>query len=208
MLKPSKAELESWSKLPFDETEFRNKLGAKKLIGDRRYSVMHRLWAHPTLDVNGMIGGFTGDGFKTVIPAEASAKVSMRLVPGMDPEATAELFKRYVQSITPDYATCDVQILDTAPAMLVDTSDKSCDAAAKAFKETFKADVAYIRIGGSIPIAASFQSVLSKPVLVTGFVLPDCQGACAERELVDREHVRRHRCNDALFRQLKQVIIR
>ncbi len=173
--KPSKAECNSWSKLPFDETAFRDELGAKKLIGDSRYSVLHRTWALPTLDVNGMVGGFTGEGFKTVIPAEASAKVSMRLVPGMDPEATAESFKRYVQSVTPAYATCEVQILATAPAMLVDTSDKSCDAAAKALKETFKADVAYIRIGGSIPIAASFQSVLSKPVLVTGFVLPDCQ---------------------------------
>jgi acetylornithine deacetylase/succinyl-diaminopimelate desuccinylase-like protein len=172
--KPSRLEKRSWDSLPFDEEAYRRELGATGLIGDRRYSVLHRLWALPTLEINGITGGFQGEGFKTVIPSSASAKVSMRLVPDMDAQKTAQLFVNYVQAVTPAHVSSRVRILAASPAMLVDTSDKAIQAAAAAFKEQFGKDTAYVRCGGSIPVAGAFKAELGVPVLITGFTLPDC----------------------------------
>lgn len=172
--KPSPVELASWAKLPFNEAQFRADLGVSGLIGDRRYSVLHRQWALPTLEINGIAGGFAGEGFKTVIPSTATAKISMRLVPDMDPVKTAELFKAHVMRLSPSHVVTDVRIIAASPAMLVNTEDKAISSAAAAFKQVFGAETAYTRAGGSIPIAGSFQSVLGVPVLITGFSLPDC----------------------------------
>lgn len=173
--RPTKLEMETWKKLPFDEKHFLNhEIGSPALTGDSRYSVLHRLFARPTLEINGMSGGFTGEGFKTVIPARATAKISMRIVPGMDPEEVGESFKRFVKSITPRCVTTEVKILSGSPAMVVDTGNTFISAAAEAFEQTFGVKTAYVREGASIPIASSFQSTLGLPVLITGFTLPDC----------------------------------
>jgi acetylornithine deacetylase/succinyl-diaminopimelate desuccinylase-like protein len=172
--KPSATELASWAKLPFSEADFRAHLGVTGLIGDKRYSVLHRHWALPTLEINGIGGGFAGEGFKTVIPSVANAKISMRLVPDMDPTITAELFKAYVAKLSPSHVTTEVRVISASRAMLVNTQDKAISNAAAAFKQVFGADTAYTREGGSIPIAGAFQSVLGVPVLITGFSLPDC----------------------------------
>jgi acetylornithine deacetylase/succinyl-diaminopimelate desuccinylase-like protein len=172
--KPSKVEAASWAGLPFNEEHYRAHLGAAGLIGDKRYSVLHRHWALPTLEINGIAGGFAGEGFKTVIPSVAVAKVSMRLVPDMDPHKTAEAFRAHVLKLSPKHVETDVRIIAASPAMLVNTGDKAISNAAAAFKQVFGAETAYVREGGSIPIAGSFQSVLGVPVLITGFSLPDC----------------------------------
>ncbi len=104
---PSKEELAAWKSLPFDEEEYRkSEVGSKELVGEAGYSVLERTWARPTLDVHGMPGGFTGAGAKTVIPAKALAKVSMRLVPGMTPANTFALYKSYVEKIAPRGRGC------------------------------------------------------------------------------------------------------
>ncbi len=174
VLKPSKLEKESWSKLFFDENTYRQELGASGLIGDSRYSVLHRLWALPTLEINGIAGGFAGEGFKTVIPSTAVAKISLRLVPDMDPDEIAQAFKKRVLSVSPPHVQTEVKILAASPAMVIDTADPTIKAAADAYKDTFGVQTAYVREGGSIPIAGSFKSVQGVPVLITGFTLPDC----------------------------------
>jgi acetylornithine deacetylase/succinyl-diaminopimelate desuccinylase-like protein len=175
VIAPTKLELASWAKLPFDEEQYcRQELGAPALIGDKRYSVARRRWALPTLEVNGIAGGYAGEGFKTVIPASASANVSMRLVPGMDPEKVAADFVAFVKRVTPPHVRSEVEIISQAPAMVVDTANPYIQAAADAFKQIFNAETVYVRVGGSIPIAADFQAVLGAPVLITGFTLPDC----------------------------------
>ncbi len=173
--RPDQLEKESWDKLPFDEHHYCHEhVGAPGLIGDSRYSVLHRLWALPTLEVNGITGGFSGDGFKTVIPAIASAKISMRLVPDMDPDLAAKLFQDYVARVTPAHVRSEVKILSASPAMRVQTDNPFIKAAAQSYKLTFGKDPAYVREGGSIPVAGTFKSVLNCPVLLTGFTLPDC----------------------------------
>lgn len=171
---PCLEEKHSWQNLPFSEEEYRHSLGAKSLVGDRRYSVLHRRWALPTLEINGIAGGYTGEGFKTVIPAQASAHISMRLAPGMDPDYTARLFSDYVAKQSPAHLRSQVEILSCSPAMLVDTSNLFIAKAAQAFKQVFGKETAFVREGGSIPVAADLQSVLNLPVLITGFTLPDC----------------------------------
>lgn len=173
--RPDKLELESWARLPFDEHQYcKEHVGAPGLIGDNRYSVLHRLWALPTLEVNGITGGFSGDGFKTVIPAFASAKISMRLVPDMDPNHAAKLFADYVAKVTPAHVSTEVKILSASPAMRVETDNPFIKAAAQAYQLTFGKLPAYVREGGSIPVAGTFKHVLGAPVLLTGFTLPDC----------------------------------
>lgn len=173
--KPTRAELKAWAKLPFDEERFRrDTVGAPALIGDKRYSVLHRIYARPTLESNGITSGFTDEGFKTVIPATAIAKMSMRLVPDMDPDRTAQAFQSFVAKLTPRCVTTEVKIISKSPAIVADTSNPFVKTMAEALTATFKADTVYVRRGGSIPIAGTIQSVLSVPVILTGFTLPDC----------------------------------
>src|SRR4029079_8777790 len=97
----SDEEREAWKKLPFNEKKYRKELGAPKLFRESGYSTLERVWARPTLEVNGLLGGFTGEGAKTVIPAVSMAKVSMRLVPDQDPVKIGKLFEDYVRKVAP-----------------------------------------------------------------------------------------------------------
>src|ERR671936_414370 len=97
----SEGERAEWKKLPFNETRYRKELGAPKLFGETGFSTLERVWARPTFEVNGLLSGFTGEGAKTVLPATAMAKVSMRLVPNQDPKKIGELFEAYIRKITP-----------------------------------------------------------------------------------------------------------
>jgi acetylornithine deacetylase/succinyl-diaminopimelate desuccinylase-like protein len=170
--KPSKQESDRWKKLPFDEEDFRKTIGAKCLIGDKRYPVLNRLWALPTFDICGMTSGFTGEGFKTIIPATARAKVSMRLAPGMDAHLTAELFARAVRNATPHCVTSEVHILLESPAVLVDISSQPVQMAVESYKQTIGGDVTYTRMGGSVPVCDAF-STMGIPLVITGFGMPD-----------------------------------
>jgi acetylornithine deacetylase/succinyl-diaminopimelate desuccinylase-like protein len=171
---PTKDELKAWEALPFDEEEYRKKeVGSNVLTGEPGYSVLYRTWARPTLEVHGMPGGFTAQGAKTVIPARASAKVSMRLVPDMDPDEILKKFTDYVTSLCPKGIQLKIKVHSKGPASVVDTDNNYIRAANKALHEVFNKDTVYIRSGGSIPIVSDFQNELKIPTVMMGMGLPD-----------------------------------
>ena len=172
--KPSHKELDAWKRLPFKENEFLKKeVGSTVLVGEKGIPVLERLWARPTLEVHGIRGGFTGEGAKTVIPAVATAKVSMRLVPDMDPREVIRQFTSYVKNLTPNGVRTTVRLLSSAPASVVSTESPYIAAAAEAMEQVFKKKTVYMRSGGSIPIVGLFSKHLGIPSVMMGFGLPD-----------------------------------
>ncbi len=172
--RPSPAELEAWNRLPFDEAAYRTKeVGVAELTGEPGYSVFERTWARPTLEVHGIRGGFTGEGAKTVIPARAVVKVSMRLVPDMDPAETFRLFAEHVARLTPRGVRTQVKSVHGAPAALVDPDNRYVRLAARALEDVFGTPAVYIRSGGSIPIVGVFAEHAGIPSVLMGFGLPD-----------------------------------
>ena len=171
---PSVEELKSWKSLPFDEEEYlRNEVGSSELTGEPGYSVAERTWSRPTLDVHGMPGGFTGAGAKTVIPAKAAAKISVRLVPDQKPDEIFKLFSEYVRSLTPRGIQISIRQLSGADPMLIRTDNRYVQASKAAMKEVFGRDTVFIRSGGSIPVVADFEKHLKIPSVMMGFGLPD-----------------------------------
>lgn len=171
---PSPAEKQSWESLPFDEKEFLKKeVGAKSLTGEPGFSVLERIWARPTLEVHGIAGGFTGAGAKTVIPAKATAKVSIRLVPKQDPDKVVAAFREFIRKKTPKGIRTEVRVLSASPAVMVDPSHVAIQTAAQAFSDVFGGETVYIRDGGSIPIVGDFARHLGIPTVLMGFGLPD-----------------------------------
>lgn len=142
-----------------------------ELFGEAGYSSIERLGARPTLDVNGILGGFTGEGAKTVLPARAMAKISMRLVPHQRHEEIAEKFTAYVRSIAPAGVTVQVQDLHGADPVLVERDSSVMHAATQALEETFSATCRFTREGGSIPVVLLFDQVLNVPTVLMGFGL-------------------------------------
>ncbi len=171
---PSKDELKAWKRLPFNEEHYRKtEVGSTVLTGEPGYSVLYRTWARPTLEVHGMPGGFTAVGAKTVIPARASAKVSMRLVPNQDANNILKKFKNYVKKLTPKGIQTNIKVWSSGPACVVGTDNKYIRAATEALHDVFKKNTVFIRSGGSIPIVTDFQDVLKIPSVMMGFGLPD-----------------------------------
>jgi acetylornithine deacetylase/succinyl-diaminopimelate desuccinylase-like protein len=172
--KPTDDELKAWEQLPFDEEEYRKaEVGSDVLTGEPGYSAIHRTWARPTLEVHGIVGGFTGAGAKTVIPARASAKVSMRLVPNQDADDIFKKYSDYVQKITPKGIKTSIKIHSKGPACVVNTDNPYARAAVEAMHEIFKKNTVYIRSGGSIPIVTQFDKDLKIPSIMMGMGLPD-----------------------------------
>ena len=171
---PSEDEVAAWEKLPFDEEEYREKeVGASKLVGEKGYSVLARTWVRPTLDVHGIVGGFIGAGAKTVIPARATAKVSMRLVPEMTPEKSFRQYKEYVEKIKPEGVSVEVRLIHSGEPIVIGTDNPYVKAATKALKKVWGKDTVFIRSGGSIPIVGDFEKHLKIPSVMMGFGLPD-----------------------------------
>jgi len=174
IIPPSNDELAAWKSLPFDEEQYRvHEVGARQLVGETSYSVLERTWARPTLDVHGMPGGFIGAGAKTVIPAKAIAKVSMRLVPGMTPAKSFALYKDYVESIVPPGVDLEVRLIHQGDPCLVPTDNRFMRAATRALHEVWGKDTVFIRSGGSIPIVGDFARHAGLPSVMMGFGLPD-----------------------------------
>ena len=142
---PTATEKHSWDSLPFDEMEFlRDEVGSKELTGEPGYSVQERTWARPTLEVHGMPGGFTGAGAKTVIPAKAVAKVSMRIVPDMRPEEVVKQYTDFVKSLTPRGIELKVRILSTGEPIIIKTDNPFVKASTEAMKEVFGKNTVYV----------------------------------------------------------------
>lgn len=172
--KPSNEELKAWKRLPFKETAFLKKeVGSTALVGERNFSVLERVWARPTFEVHGIRGGFVGEGAKTVIPAVAVAKISMRLVPDMNPKEVMRQFTAAVKKLTPKGIKTAIRVISTAPASVVSTDSPFIEAAAEAMESIFKKKTVYMRSGGSIPIVGLFLKHLRIPSIMMGFGLPD-----------------------------------
>jgi acetylornithine deacetylase/succinyl-diaminopimelate desuccinylase-like protein len=171
---PTKDELKAWKRLPFKEEHYRKtEVGSKVLTGEPGYSVLYRTWARPTLEVHGMPGGFVATGAKTVIPARASAKVSMRLVPNQDPDDVLKKYTKFVKKLTPKGIELNIKVHSKGPACVVSTDNRYIKAATEALHDVFKKETVFIRSGGSIPIVTDFQDVLKTPSVMMGFGLPD-----------------------------------
>ncbi|MGO4516634.1 dipeptidase [Terriglobus sp. 2YAB30_2] len=171
---PTEDELAAWKRLPFDEEHYRQtEVGSPALIGEKGYSVIERVSARPTLDVHGMPGGFTGAGAKTVIPAKALAKVSMRLVPNMTSAGAYEKYAAYVQKIAPRGVTVETRLIHSGEPVVIGTENPFVQKAVNAMHEIWKKDTVFIRGGGSIPIVGEFERYLKVPVILMGFGLPD-----------------------------------
>jgi len=151
----------------------KNEVGATALTGEPDQSVLARIWARPTFEVHGIAGGFTAAGAKTVIPAKATAKVSVRLVPGQKPERVLEALKQWVKANTPNGIRTEVRVLSAGPAVSVNPQHPAIDIAAKVFSEKLGRPTVFIRGGGSIPIVGEFAKYLGIPTVLMGFGLPD-----------------------------------
>lgn len=167
------SERQEWRKLPFDEEAYREELGVTQVFGEEGYSTQERAWARPTCDVNGIYGGYQGEGAKTVLPSWAGAKVSLRLVPDQEPGEIARLFTEHVQAVAPPGVRVEVTEVHGAVPVLIDSTGQLAEAAMKAQEEVWGAPPVRVREGGSIPIVASFAQVLKTPILLVGFGLPD-----------------------------------
>lgn len=171
---PAAAEKHSWASLPFDEKEFLAKeVGATKLTGEPGYTVLERVWARPTLEVHGIAGGFTGAGAKTVIPATATAKVSMRLVPNQNADKIVAAYKKFVAENAPAGIQVEVRVLSAGEAIMVNPDHHAIDVAARAFGDVLGRETVFVRSGGSIPIVGDFAKHLHIPTILMGFGLPD-----------------------------------
>ncbi|MBL6455231.1 dipeptidase [Belnapia sp. T6] len=164
-----------WDGLGFDEGAFLGDIGLATPAGERGRSGLERLWARPTADLNGIWGGYTGDGSKTVIAGEAHAKLSCRLVPGQDPAKVADGIRRFVAERLPADAKAEVQIFTTTPGIEVPADSRWVGAARAALAEEYGKPAVLIGSGGSIPVVESMRRLLGLDSLLVGFGLNDDQ---------------------------------
>jgi len=170
---PSPAQLAAWRGLGFDETGFLGGVGLRNAAGERGFSVLEQLWARPTVEINGIVGGYGGPGTKTVIPAQATAKLSFRLVPGQDPGRLLAGLHRFVERRLPADARVSFAHEGGSPAIGFDTSAPAFQAAARALEAEWGRASAMVGCGASIPIVESFRSRLDMDSLLIGFALDD-----------------------------------
>jgi len=176
-----------WEGLPFDEGAYRDDLGVAALSFDGDYGVLERLWGRPTFEVNGLLSGFTGEGSKTVLPATAMAKVSMRLVPNQDPDKIMDALEAHLKNLAPAGITLDVTRIQGAPAWLAPRDHPVLLAAGRALERGFSAAPVYIREGGSIPLVSLLDEILGVPAVLMGLGLPD-ENAHAPNENLSLEN--------------------
>ena len=177
-------ERQEFAKLPFNEKRYRMDLGAPKLFGESGYTTLERVWARPTFEVNGLLSGFTGDGAKTVIPAVAMAKVSMRLVPNQQPEKIAELFEAYLKQVMSKIVSFELTRMHGGKPWMTSFDNQYVQAAGRAIERGFGKAPVFNREGGSIPVVATFQEELGLPCVLFGVGLPD-ENAHAPDEKID-----------------------
>ncbi len=172
---PSPEELAAWKQKDARYGEsIKRMTGAKALEGEDGFLALESAGSRPTLDANGFIGGFTGKGAKTVIPAEASAKVSMRLVPDQDPQALKEALEKRVRELTTPGVEISVEVIGSAPPVTCGVDNNAARALREAYRQAFGKETALIRMGGSIPVAVDFQEAIGAPLVISGIAQADC----------------------------------
>jgi len=169
----SDEERTGFAKLPFDEGDYQKMCGTSALIGEKGYSTLERRWARPTLDVNGLHGGFTGEGASTIIPARMCAKVSMRIVPDQDPDRISKAFDDAVKAATPPGVRVEINTHANCAAYVGALGTPGMIAAEKAIESGYGKKPVLIREGGSLPILPLFKSVLGADSIMLGFAAPD-----------------------------------
>lgn len=169
----TKEERRAFKKLPWNDKNYARDLGVKALYGEKGFTTLERVWARPTLECNGIWGGFIGDGAKTVLPAIANAKISMRIVPDQDPKKIERLFERHIRKIAPKTVQVSVKALHGGKPAITPIDSPGVRAAVAALEKAFGKKPLYQREGGSIPIVVQFKEILGIDTVLLGFGLPD-----------------------------------
>lgn len=183
----SSSERKALNALPWNKAEFRTNVGAPELVGEKGYSILEQLWCRPTLEVNGLWGGYMEQGAKTVIPSKAYAKFSTRLVPHQNPEKIAKIVEKHFRKLLPKCVTCKFELLSTGKAWIAPYTHPIFRAAANALELGFGRKAVFIREGGSIPIAAEISERFHIPCVLLGFGSPD-ENAHAPDEHISLEN--------------------
>ena len=169
-------ERETWRKIPIDaDKELLKETGAPELYGEAGYTTLERIWARPTAEINGLGGGYQGEGTKTVIPSYARAKLTFRLVPHQNGEKVLSLARQHLERNLPAGVTLDITAGHSGPWYLTDPKSPFAQAAQRALRKSFDRDVALIREGGSIPIVSHFRNILGVETLLMGLALANCR---------------------------------
>jgi acetylornithine deacetylase/succinyl-diaminopimelate desuccinylase-like protein len=171
--KISPSERKAMRALPWKEKQFRKTVGAPDLCGEKGFSALERMWCRPTLELNGIWGGYIEDGAKTVIPSKAYAKISTRLVAHQDPAKIARLVEGHVRRLLPKSVTCEFKVLSMGPPWLADYRHAIFQKALRALEKGFGKKAVFIREGGSIPFVAQMDEMFKIPCVLLGFGLPD-----------------------------------
>ncbi len=169
----TKKERAAYKKLPFSDKKYAKDLGVRELYGEKGFTTLERLWARPTLECNGIWGGYIGEGAKTVLPAKAYAKISMRLVPDQQSAKIAKLFEKHIKKIAPKTVTINVRTLHGGEPAITPIDSPGVEAAVSALEKGFGKKPLYQREGGSIPIVVQFKKILGIDTVLLGFGLPD-----------------------------------
>jgi acetylornithine deacetylase/succinyl-diaminopimelate desuccinylase-like protein len=170
---PTPEQLAQWQTLDFDPTKFMHDVGLSFPAGEKDRSVIEQVWSRPTVEVNGIVGGYTGPGTKTVIPSEASAKLSFRLVPGQDPQKILQNFKAFCKANVPADCSVSFKNIGGNAAVGFDAGMPAIQCAAAALREEWDAEPVLMGCGGSIPIVKAFKDTLGMDTLLVGFALED-----------------------------------
>jgi len=184
---PDEEERQELSRLPWDDNAYADSLGVKRLGGEAGFSTIERLWLRPTVECNGIGGGYQGEGFKSVLPATAFAKISMRLVPDQSPTRIADLFTQYVKAIAPDTVDISVHCLGGAEPAFTPTNTIGIQAAVAALEHGFGKKPGFQRDGGTLPVLAQLKSLLGLDTVLLGFGVPD-ENAHAPNEFIYVDH--------------------
>ncbi|AMA71866.1 MULTISPECIES: dipeptidase [Aneurinibacillus] len=168
----TKEERQAFRDLKYDEEALKKELGVNELYGEEGFNFLERTWARPTLEINGMYGGFQGEGIKTVLPSEAHAKISCRLVADQDPAEIQDLIERHVHKHTPPGVQVSLTRMDSGRPFQMPYNHPVIQAAMRAYEKAYNATPALTRMGGSIPIVEGFSRLLNIPVVLMGFGLP------------------------------------
>jgi acetylornithine deacetylase/succinyl-diaminopimelate desuccinylase-like protein len=169
----SRQERRALNSLPWKEKDFRKTVGAPGLCGEKGYSIVEQLWIRPTLELNGIWGGYTGEGAKTVIPSKAYAKLSTRLVPNQDPAKIARLVERQIRKLLPKSVSCKFEVLSSGKPWVAPYTHPIFQKAIHALEGGFGKKAVFIREGGSIPFVTQMHDTFKVPCVLMGFGLPD-----------------------------------
>lgn len=201
----SERERQQFADLPFDEEQFKNQIGVQGLSGETSYTTLERRWARPTCDVNGIWGGYQGEGAKTVLPAKAGAKFSFRLVPNQDAEKIRESLQQMARALCPPGIQMDLTEIHSGSGVLVPLESPFMVAAEQAIHEGFGTHPVFIREGGSIPVVASFKEKLGIDTLLLGWGLSDDNTHSPNEKFNLQDFHRGTQASASLMKQVSQI---